>query len=684
MKKITKKDHHCYNWKHNFRRYWAWKISSFCLSMVSKRFLSLFRSCISTYLALCLSSTCLAGSGKTSTPASERIGILNTTAELSEQWIVNNALPAFYLQTPAQLEHTDIILINAAIAITEAEKRLAIQAYYQGKILMFDGLDTTDAKQMSGRIASIVGLGLTDPFVIARRDQNGTPSFKTLSTDSTLTRAEAINILTRSTNDAISPWIKPSAFGLLNIRAYDSDNHNSSAYRPESTVSLEFRRVGFPCRVGDDFQGNGFTNNADWEGVIEDACHGQASASIFYTLDFIRSVPFQGGGSHNTENAKYVRITLDPATSGGAGWHLVDKPTHKHSWFQSWSNRISWYGPIAMDYGVRVYSTDPRVRLFHNTPNNTGLEQDIREVSGISIGVDAGGKVDIGDKGPSIGADVKGSFSYTSSRWVSYKTHEYEIANLSSLDTAQWMWDRNFKERAKNWRTHSVAPIWSSSWFFDDNAFSPAAYANYKPGFSAIYKVEGDQNGYSDFYIDNRITIAALSGRVQYAGLASTYEPFAYSGSQYSFLKSFKVNWDAPVFQPEINVSLEAFALDSAKGLCISAPTTAGQNLSADDCLYTNNQLWGLDKEQRYHSRSDNDLCLTLSQNTFLSTQTCSASASQKWRWVDNQLVSELGPKLIITQDKQIAAAPIGSEHYDQWRSYVRHLNPDQVITIYP
>lgn len=609
-------------------------------------------------------------------PLTQQLGLINNRTDLTESIIHRSAWPSSFIQTESALNEMDVIFIDLSSELTPDALALANHAYQQGKILLLDSSQVLDPQLTSERVSDILGVGLTDTLVIARKGASGSPEFKVISVAEGVTSQNVNAILAKAALDSLTPWIQPKT----NRRVRRSANSQQDAYKPETSIPIEFRRVGFQCRVGDDFQGNGFTNNADWNSTIDDACNGDASVSLFYTLDFIRSVPYSGGGSHNADNSKFVRITYDPNTSGGAGWHLVDKPTHKHTWFESWANRISWYGPIAMKYGVEIQSTDPSVRLFHSTPNNVGLEQEIREVSGITVGVDAGVKAEVGDKEPTVGADIKGNFSYNSQRWVTYKTHEYEVQNLSTVDRARWKWDRNFEQRSENWRSKNIAAIWDSSWFFKDSAFSPAAYANYKPGFSATYRVDGDRSGTSDFLIENQVTVAALSGRVQYSGVWSSFTPWAYNGSEYRFQKRLRVNWDAPVFQPEANVSIEAYAQSSFQGLCLTAAGDyEGAAVSAGDCHYQNSQLWGLDRYQQYKSRIGDNKCLTLEGNGNLSVRTCNNSAQQKWAWSGDQLKNATGTEVVLNRGQVTTSRTPG--YYNQWRSYVRNIHPDRVMT---
>jgi hemolysin len=604
--------------------------------------------------------------------ATIEVGLIHNPTKLSKKWIASNFWPQQYLQTEKDLLHTNIVLVNTDIYLSEHEINLASKAYGLGKILVFDNSDQNDFETLSSAISAIVGIGVTDTLVLVRKSANTLPEIKATSLDSGVKKSQAIDLLLTSLNEEIGPWLSGSQQNETFLSKTTSANYIS-----ETTLPLAFSKRGFKCRVGDDYQGNGFRNNAgEWNGYIEDACNGNASVSLFYTIDFIRSVPLISGNAQNIEDSKYVRITLDPKTSSGTGWHLVDKPIQRYSWYESAANRIAWFGPIAMNYGVTIKSSDTDVRLVHNIPNNTGIEQTVNETSGITVGVSAGAS-------EKAGANVGANLSYSSSRAISYKTFEYEVSNLSRGDIAKWTWDRNFDARSSDWVSRSFTVLGEYTPFFIEKAFSPAAYANFRPGFSATFKVDGSKKGTSDFELSNIITISALSGRVQYAGLASTYGPYASKGYRYTFPQNFSINWDAPVFQPERNVSIEAFRLDSAKGLCITAPNEAGKAVTLEKCTIPSiNQMWGYDKEQRYRSRVKVNTCLTLLNNKDLVLNGCSASAAQKWTFVNNQIMSNLGPKIIVTDSTRLDTASKDTKIYDLWEQYTRHPTADQVLQV--
>ncbi len=605
--------------------------------------------------------------------SSKSYGILNAATPLSENIINSGTMPYLLVQSESDLIHIDTLIINLNQSLDASLANLARLAYLKGKIIVFDNSNAEDLDLSANTISSIIGVGLVESVLIAKRDSQGSLELKAISTASEVNINDKNSLLSNESIKIISSWKeKPSIKDHYIERNVSNSNNNS--YKPQVSIPIEFRKLSFPCKVGYDYQGNGYTGNTDWNGTKEDACNGKASASFFYILDLIRSVEATDQ-SGSADNGKYLRITYDPSSSSGGGWHLTDKPRHEHTWFQSWANRITWFGPLAMNYGVEIRTNDSDVRLFNTIPNNTGLEQEIKEVSGITVGVDAGLKGEIGGEGPTAGGNVGVNFSYNSQRWVTYKTHEYEVKNLSNLNTARWLWDRDFTKNSAHWKTHDTCWLWCTDWFFKDSSFSSAAYANFKPGFSATYRVPADKMGSSKFAIKNSVNIVALGGRVQYDVVQQSYAPWSASGSTYSFIQGFIVNWDAPVFEPEINVSIEAYAKQSNAGLCLSVtePIINGSAVQVTDCNYDNNQLWGLDSDQRYKSRTGKNLCLQLEASGSLSARTCNSSAQQKWSWDNDRLTNVSGSELALINGV-LSTQSANEANYNKWKSYIRKI----------
>ncbi|WP_018693428.1 leukocidin family pore-forming toxin [Algicola sagamiensis] len=623
------------------------------------------------------------------TSQDHKIGYLSNPGQLTQKLLQQEGWSSQLVMDGVTLSEVALLVIHPESDTDNGAHQLLREAIRKKKNLMLQLSSLGSEAQRSAFTAQYLGIGLSDPIVLVHFQQ-GEMSYQSISIDGDPQLQENQQRLIDEVTTIVQSWEqepKRRTKRSTRMSRLASAAASGEDYKPEATIPIEFRRINVKCRVGKEFDGNGWSNTGNWNGHIEDACNGEGSVSLFYTLDFIRSVPYNGGGDNNADDAKYLRVTLNPEKGSGSGWHLVDKPRHEHTWFESWTNRLTWFGPIAMDYGVEVYSSDPEVRLYTSMPNNKPKESDIRDVTGFSVGVSGGLKAEVGDKGPTVGGDIKADYSYNSSRWVSYKIYEYTLENQSKAghsDKARWLWDRKWDEYSKHWRTNDTCALWCSDWFFKDSEFTAAAYANYKPGFSATFRVNSDKQGKSLFTISNKVTIAALGGRVQYMGFLQGYTPWSYSGTEYTFNKHFEVNWDAAVFEPERNVSIEAFRYSSAEGVCLDVAYGAiedGAAVVGYACNYDNNQLWGLDNYQRYKSRVAPNRCLTANDDGSLTVNVCTAAANQKWRWENDQLVNELGGNLsIVDGDVKMSKE---NTHYNAWRNYVRNIEPDKILSVY-
>ncbi|WP_345196507.1 leukocidin family pore-forming toxin [Kistimonas scapharcae] len=604
--------------------------------------------------------------------------------------------------TTTDWHRVSLLVVNASLPISKDELTQARDALSAGVPILIDGTTSNDADKQRRISASIAGIGLSDPVILVRQ-RNGMPEYRVLSITSeqeefASSKHEAsvimnpahqisdtqLTLLADEIDELLSEWfIGDETSDHRRLRkAGTASAEKQPPFTPETTIPLEFRFVGNRCMVGKKVDG------WDWSSETIDACNGKMSVSLFYNIDLIRSTPYSGGGDHNADDAKFVRLTLNPQQSGGAGWHLAKAPTHKHTWFQSWTNRDTWFGPIALKYGTNIRSNDPALRLYQHTPDNTPRHKTISEETGFTVGVAAEANAEVGKEGPKAGGNVSANFSYTSNRTVEYEVHEYTVENTSSAsgsgDRASWLWDRKYDQHHKDWVTHVTQPLWGSDWLWKNSEFTAVAHANFKPGMSATFRAPANKRGTSQLTLENHITVVALGGKVVYSALYQTYVPGGYKGTQYTFRKNMQVNWDSPVFDPEVPVSIEPFRYDSADGLCLdvtASSTTDGAPVGVYRCHYRNNQLWGIDDEQRYRSKVAPDRCLEVAQDNTLVVRRCDASARQKWRWEDDNLINELGKKLALVNGK-----PVVSDNpsvYSDWKNYIHRVEAMDALNIY-
>ncbi len=597
------------------------------------------------------------------------------------------------LQTYQEHPNTfkNIVYINSKAELSQSQEQEIQNALSRGYIAIIDNTTNHNKATIRSLSAKLGGIGFESPIIMIKKNQDGHPEYKELALHSPYLIPHKIHRshehldhkkLTDETLTMLQAWQKKP----LQYRAKERDNQ----YRPEVSIPVELRYIGFPCMVGATFSGNGTTGDWSWDDELIDACNNNASVSLFYTVDLIRSIASTAGGA---DDAKYIRITVDPSSNGGAGWHLIDEPSHKHTWFQSWANRETWFGPIADSYYVTIQSNDPDVHLYNTIPSNHPKESQIMHTIGLQVGVSGGpsllnpanmgGNNPIGFSGLNMGL----SFTYTSERAISYNNHEYELINLSragNTDKAAWIWSREFGKYAQHWRTNRTCELWCQDWFYDDVAFSAASYSSFTPGFSATFQVPAAKDNISTIEFESAIKPVALGGRVQYAFLFQHYTPWGYKGTKYSFKQNLEINWGATFFNAEIPVSIEAYKENSKDGIClevIDSKTEAGSKVGIGDCHFKQNQIWGMDSEFRYKSFLAQDRCLTRKGHDTLTIQPCTHAANQKWEWNNEHIVNNLGGALTINNEGHVIACP-HTETPTEWRNFIRKPDISGTMTV--
>lgn len=779
--------------------------------------------------------------------------------------------------------------INAAHPPSPEEWQTIHQQLISGAIIIVDGTTSFpfDIQQISSKAG---GLGIKGTIVMIRKQPGKLPEYKDLqwlpsssADDDGGTTGIGYRIagkLADETRKMLMPWrLSP------HHRTAARPGSPPSSWKPELAVFLEIRQLGFPCLVGNRYEGNGITGHSVWDDTLVNACNDEASVSLNYSVELIRSKQIKGV----THDAKIVRITMDPGNSGGAGWHLVDQPQHRHTWFESWTNRETWYGPVAESYAVTLEPLDPDIRLYHAVPANHPGHSRIASTSKIRIGVSLaadmafpprnnhgdengecdeqqenahcchgntgheahdeddgahpptradtqttqsgqpaatsqGGATSSGNEGGSCCCGGRGgssdsgggqqgsqqgagpgsgtatnpasgdgdeesgsgrhtisvdpyeqqpgkscchskddgtfpgtekddeeedpddededaplrrsmpanpittsawqdnmsssgltdrqhtslhgrrrvhaaaqfrnigpglSFTYESKRSIFYQNHEYEVINRTRAGTrsaASWLWTRNFSRHAGSWRTNDTCPLWCSDWFFADNAFSPAAYAHFVPGFSATFMVPAGKTGQSTIRFTSSIKPVALGGRVQYMFLYQKYAPFSRKGVEHHLVQDLVINWDSSAFAAEAPISLEALYQDTQDGACLTAHSASQESLQTagiSSCQLQQNQLWGFDTESRLRSFLAYDYCLDRKPDDTLSLRRCNLNSSQKWRWIENNLVNWQGGYLSISPEGSLHTSWTPSE-LTAWHGFIRQPHSANALRVDP
>ena len=226
---------------------------------------------------------------------------------------------------------------------------------------------------------------------------------------------------------------------------------------------------------------------------------------------------------------------------------------------------------------------------------------------------------------------------YISERSIEYENYEYKVLNLSKDNRASMVWTRDFKNNSHSWRSHERCLLWCQDWFFDDNHFSPSAYASFKPGYSVTYQVSGETTGVSTIDILASVAAVSLGGRIQYRFFFQEYGSWSQKGTEYQFIQPVTINWEAPAFQDYRPFSLRAYKAGGLQALCLSVDMS---KVFMSGCENNTMQYWMLDEEYRIRSMTYQNYCLEYNQDNQLTIQSCSYKDTQKWYWQTGRLIN--------------------------------------------
>ena len=212
---------------------------------------------------------------------------------------------------------------------------------------------------------------------------------------------------------------------------------NDRPYMPEFTYDVRILRPPHACNLISDWSSNTFNFNFcdDDKGYTID---------LNYSVALIRSIrALKSDNSGHTKDAKYARISISPSTGEGAGVHLRDSTRQEHSWFQSWANNTTRFGPYAKSYRLFVTNTGGVAPLIaSHAPVNENKEYNHETREGFEVGVNLGANANIGDKGPSGGVEIGASISSSHVRVLRWNTKEYSILDSSHLSNLDVSWKR--------------------------------------------------------------------------------------------------------------------------------------------------------------------------------------------------------------------------------------------------
>jgi hemolysin len=519
-----------------------------------------------------------------------------------------------------------VIYVNAAEA-QAGDELLLRSAFASGRDVLIDGTSLEDPSAVERLSASIGGLGVRGQALLLRHGAQGVEyeQFQAADAERVSTLQQAHALAARAHEVLSRPELRTRSSALTTA---------GEAYRPIYTYRVNSYLTHFSCWL---YKGmNGYT----WGTNIVDACAGKGSVNLSYTVDMIRSVAGAASGVIS-EDAKYVRISIT-SDAGGAGWHLANRLTQEHTWFESWAHRDDWTGPFANKYTFSIDpSGDTGVDLIGHVPAQQNPQEDINTTSTINVGVAAGGNMELSTQGPKEGGNLSAQFGFSSARAIKMTKSEYAVENNTSVRTAQWVWDRKYDTYHCDWLTRRefgtacffYGAYWDGYWVMRANAFSPISYMNFVPSFAATYRASPTRTGITQFKLQSTVEVMALAGKVVPSFPVSVYAEIGRTTYPVSLWTYVSVDWSHPFFEPEPHVLLQSLDANSECLDVLNFSQADGASVITYTCEGRNNQLWGLDGLERYRSRIAPDRCLTVEPDLTLTVRSCTNSLNQKWYW---------------------------------------------------
>ena len=250
---------------------------------------------------------------------------------------------------------------------------------------------------------------------------------------------------------------------------------------------------------------------------------------------------------------------------------------------------------------------------------------------------------------------------------------------------AGWIWTRNFDRFSASWRKQSRDVLYGNNWFFDDVAFSPAAYAHFSPGFSATFKVPASKRDYSVIDFVAGVRPVALAGHVTYGGFYQLFASWSQEGEWVIAGQRITINWGSAAFSSDVPVSIEASGVESVQGLCVNVRESIvkeGGEVNVYRCRGAQSQVWKQDGEQRFRSQLADDFCLTHEQEGSLTIRHCGQQNCQKWRWEGRRLVSHEG--FLAVNDKGQLSLVRDVSRATEWFRFVRQPPAEDILKVEP
>lgn len=494
----------------------------------------------------------------------------------------------------------------------------------EGYIIILDTIQSNSSEVMKDITSKVGGVTLSKSLVIIGK-KKGSLSYYVIHSDP---RGEYVipPLLTRKiTEERIAEGERRK-------------KRSNDEYSIGKTVYLTFSHNNLSCMLDKKLEpGRGIYEARRVFREKYDACQGSASYTAQVRIDYIPSRNYTG--KTNFPTGKIVRIAAGLEGLSGTGWHLTNELKKIETEYTSNTKRTTWHGPFAAYYETMINPNDSDVILIDHKPLNKNTETEVNEESSLSVQQGFSTNLQIGGSGPLVGLKLSEIQTTTNTVNLKYNTQAYKIINQTSGNIFSIKWEHSPQQlvNSKNYVEKGGWPINTRN-----NQFGGMSYANFIPGFVAIYKAPFSKTGSSTFTVNSNVMAQALATYVTpylYADESdgSIYPTYA-TRQKIALIDEITINWDSPYFASEVPVVIKA---DKHAGLYCLTMRGEDQGVWGEACNGSSTQLWGLSQNEEYISLANPRLCLTAHNSVSLDetpiyhliTKRCEQSAFQKWAW---------------------------------------------------
>lgn len=484
------------------------------------------------------------------------------------------------------------------------------------KVIYFENMSPENITNINKVIKKAIGISITGKYILLAKTAEGARYFIYDESPHPKLIKKHLNIIYKNQK----------------IRSNTNNNIlNENLAISTVTISLIKRNIKCPMRM--------FYDADD----LKDYCNGKAFLELNYKIDMggskatMKEDP-KTGMLVKTENAKYIIFTVSPEEEGGTGWHLTENISQELNRAEFLRSKRDFLGPFANKYNFWIIdkNVSDQIKLVKTFPQNTNPGSSISQSQGMIFGISGGVSGGVMGPSPIVNVNLGASIQVSTSRNISYNTHEYTIENVSYNNTAKWLWDAKVNEKICDYLTkkdlnscHFTEASWKKNWAANKTKFSAISHKSFTPSFQAVYKTSKNNENESVFEIGTNVETGVILGKKINLGLLNyvNIRPDNYVTS--NIVENISVDWGSPIFSSELSVRLQSTSnLYSSKCLAINKH----KKVIHMPCNTDLSQIWGYDNEEKqFKSRIFSESCLNLEQNGWLTVKTCTMNNNQKW-----------------------------------------------------